>query len=157
MLFFNLLIPFFLSAPPAVHDFRMSVCEIKYSGEQSRIELKFYIFRDDLRTALYGSMGEGDLAAGTVSGYILENFRLEINGKAEALAYRSMEEKKGQLLVTFTAPAIAPERISKLRISDRLLLKTFRKQTNMVFIEIPEQAKITEIFDVQKTEMEYFF
>jgi hypothetical protein len=52
------------------HDFKMSVCEIVYVPENQGFDVKFYLFADDLKAAVYGNPEAAELAAEVAGNYV---------------------------------------------------------------------------------------
>ncbi len=141
----------------AAHEFKMSVCEIVYSQKEEAFDVKFYLFQDDLKETLYGDPGADHLEADAVKNYILQKVKLSINGQGQPLAFRSMKNKEDQVLVVFSTPRHTLSNTSSILISNQLLVEKFRKQTNMVFVEMPGRAKLTQVLNAKKTEGEFEF
>ncbi len=143
---------FLLCSSFATHEFKMSVCEIVYSEEKEIFDVKFYLFQDDLKEAIYGDPKAGNLEADSVRNYILQKVKLSVNRQEQPLIFQSIQNKNDQVQVTFSTPKHIHSNISNILVSDQLLIEKFSKQTNMVFVEMPGRSKLTQILDVKKTE-----
>ena len=144
-----------LTAFSPAHDFKMSVCEITYEEEQKVFEVKFYLFQDDLKVAIFGNPIPPELEASSVSNYILKKTKLSLNEKAIALSFSEMKEREDQIQVVFRSEVISLSPNSKLKISNQLFLDKFKQQTNMVYLNMPGRSKITQIMNGAKTEVEF--
>ncbi len=140
---------------PEAHEFKMSVCEISFSAEANAFEVKFYLFQDDLKEALYDNPEAPELDKSDVDSYIIENVRLSFGDENQSLQFQSIQEKNDQVLVSYTLPCSKPPSFSKLLISNQLLIEKFKKQSNMVFLQMPDREKMTLILDAKKTEGEF--
>lgn len=146
------ILSFILSAYPAAHDFKMSVCEINYVAEKESFEVRFYIFQDDLKEALYDNPSADELAEQQVISYILEKVKLRVDGQPISLTFSEMKEREDQVKVVFHSSKFKAENIFNLLISNQLLLEKFKTQTNMVYVTMPGQNKMTKILNAGKNE-----
>ena len=143
--------------PGAAHDFKMSVCEIIYSPEKEAFDVKFYLFQDDLKAAVYGNPLAEIVEAGAVSAYILKHFYLGLDGQQQTLSYHSLREKNDQVLVQFTTPKISPKTKASITVKSTLLTEKFRDQINMVYLIFPEKSNKTQMLNATKTEGSFSF
>jgi hypothetical protein len=135
----------------------MSVCEVVYSTEKEVLEVKFYIFQDDLKAVLYGNPDAPAIEEGLASGYILKHFNLAINGLPQPLGFQFMRGKNDQILVQFATQKIPVGSISSIQVKSNLLTEKFRDQINMVYAVLPGREKLTQILDATKTEARFSF
>lgn len=147
-----LFISILLFAAPAAHDFKMSVCEINYLAEKESFQVRFYIFQDDLKEALYGDPLSDKMEEERVVEYILEKIKIQSDGQPISLAFSEIKEREDQIKVVFNTSKIKAETISKLLVSNQLLLEKFKSQTNMVYVTLPGQTKKTMILNAGKTD-----
>lgn len=152
-----LFISILLSAFPAAHDFKMSVCEINYVTDKAFFEVRFYIFQDDLKEALYGDPQSDKMEEGSVVNYILEKVKIQSDGLPVPLTFSEMKEREDQIKVVFHTAKIKGGTISNLLVSNQLLLEKFKNQTNMVYVTLPGQTKKTKILNADKTEGTFEF
>lgn len=135
----------------ADHDFKLSVCEIVYSPDKQAFDLKFYIFQDDLKAALYNNPNAPEIRKADAGDYILKHFSLSLDGRPLALKLRSMEEKNDQVLLHFTTPKAPPSPTAALSVKNTLLIGNFRDQINMLYLIFPEKEKKTLMMNATKT------
>lgn len=139
----------------AVHDFKLSVCEIRYEDSIGTYELKFYLFQDDLKAALYDDPAAPAMAEADVAGYIRQHFTFRPGGETVPLRYESMREKNDQVLVRFTVGGEGPDTYDHLSIRNTILVEKFRQQSNMVYLYLPGKEKASQLFDVRRTSWRY--
>ncbi|MEY3050510.1 MAG: hypothetical protein RLY31_295 [Bacteroidota bacterium] len=140
---------------PAVHDFKLSVCEIRYEDSLHTYALKFYLFQDDLKAAIYDDPTAPTLSESDVADYIRQHFSFRPDGESVPMQYESMKEKNDQVLVRFTVGG--PERATyrHLSIQNTILVEKFRQQSNMVYLYLPGREKATQLFDSRRTVWQY--
>jgi hypothetical protein len=83
--------------------------------------------------------------------YILEKVKIQSDGQPISLAFSEIKEREDQVKVVFNTSKIKAETISKLLVSNQLLLEKFKSQTNMVYVTLPGQTKKTMILNAGKT------
>ena len=137
------------------HDFKMSVCEVVYVEEKTAFEVKFYIFQDDLKEAVYGNPLAELLERDSVEKYLEKHFSLYSKDQKLPLNFQLVEEKSDQIRVTLSSAEVPLASLSKIAIKNTILIEQFPKQTNMVYVILPEQAKLTGLFNRQKKEMTF--
>lgn len=158
MLFYKIMLPFIFSVTPCKdHDFKMSVCEVVYAPEKEAFDVKFYLFQDDLRAALYGNPNAPDIEENKATDYILHHFNLNINGQSQPITFQSMRGKNDQVLVQFSTVKIPLASISKMQVKNNLFLEKFRDQINMVYAVLPGRDKLTQMLDATRTEVNFSF
>jgi hypothetical protein len=134
------------------HDFKMSVCEIVYVPENQGFDVKFYLFADDLKAAVYGNPEAAELATEVAVNYVLKHFSLTVNGRQHTPVFQSMREKNDQVLLHFTCPGISLRNLEQVNLKNNLLIEKFRDQVNMVYLVLPEHSKKTLMLNAAKTE-----
>ena len=139
------------------HDFKMSVCEIVYAAENQSFGVSFYLFKDDLGSAIYGQSPQ-NITAEAACDYVLKRFSLSVDGAAQALRFRAIQEKNDQVLVQFDTPKISVHTISGIKVRNTLLVEKFASQANMVYVFYPDETnKQTKIFNTANTSAEFSF
>lgn len=163
MLFVNVLISALWSvantvpaAAPVLHDYKMSVCEIVCSP-QNTVAVKFYLFTDDLTATITGNPQNALPAGQLVGEYILKHFRMSVNGSAQNLSFQSIRQKNDQVLVEFGGPDMAGKSISTVQVKNDLLLEKYKDQVNMVYAIFPEKSKQVRMLDAGNREGAFTF
>ncbi len=137
---------------PVSHDFKMSVCEINYVNENEFFVIRFYLFQDDLKEALYGDPLAHQLDEALVNTYILEKVKIHSNGHPISFTLTAIKEREDQVQVIFQSEKTTTQNLSNLLVSNKLLIEKFRKQTNMVYVTFPGHTKLTKILNIENTE-----
>jgi hypothetical protein len=152
-----MILPFVFLLNAKDHDFKMSVCEIVYSTDNEAFDVKFYLFQDDLKAALYNNPDAPTIEGNKASEYILRHFNLNINGQAQSLVFQSLKEKNDQVLAQFSTQKIPLASLSKMQVKNNLLLEKFREQINMVYALLPGRDKLVQMLNATKTEAGFSF
>ncbi len=140
-----------------VHDLKLSVCEIVYQADQSRFELSFYIFQDDLKASIYQNPEAPQLPAEDVKNYVQQHFDWQVNAKKQALHFVSVREKNDQVAVLFRSGNIPLSEISSLTVNSTVLTAKFREQVNMVYAILPGQGRKVQMLTSAKTQGQFNF
>lgn len=140
-----------------VHDLKLSVCEIVYQADQSRFELTFYLFQDDLKYALYKNPEAPQLHAKDVSSYVEKHFDWQVNDRQQSMQFISIREKNDQVAVLFRSGNIPLSDISKVAVSSTILTAIFREQVNMVYAIMPGQGRKVQMLNSTKKLGEFNF
>lgn len=161
MLFIQLILPSVLwisgLGPLKAHDFKMSVCEVVYSPEKEAFDVKFYLFQDDLRTALYGNPNAPAIEEDKAADYLLRHFSLSVNGQQQPIAFQSMQGKNDQVLLQFSTQKIHLQSVATMQVKNSLLIEKFRDQINMVYAILPKRDKLTQMLNATRTEAGFSF
>jgi hypothetical protein len=139
-----------------LHDYKMSVCEVVYQPATTGMEVKFYLFTDDLTAALTGNPTAALPGREVIGQYILQHFQLKVNGNAQNLQFYAIRQKDEQVLVQFNTGAISGN-ISNIAVTNSLLTEKFKEQTNVVYAIVPGNSKKTEMLDHNKTSAYFYF
>ncbi|GAB4250831.1 MAG: hypothetical protein Kow0027_14460 [Saprospiraceae bacterium] len=149
-----LLLSSFLAAqrPGSFHDFKMSVCEMTFPLENEDLQLKFYLFQDDLKAALYDNPDAPNIDEEKAAAYIADHFKISVNGQVATLHFNSMRMKNDQVLLEFTCPGTRFRSPVQLGVHNTILVEQFRKQVNMVYLNAPGKDRITLMLHASKTD-----
>ena len=122
-----------------MHEFYVSITEIRYNAQRERFEISMRIFPDDLDRALLERNGirtqlatalEHDLADSLLMLYLLEDFSLEVDGEALELTYLGKEAESNAIWCYLESSVrSAPETI---QIRNRILTEYFPDQVNII-------------------------
>lgn len=134
----------------ADHDLFMSICEIEEIDEG--MELRFYLFHDDLKTALYGNPTAPDISPEDAEKYIVEKTKLTVGGQAIPIDFQNLDYRQEQVRLIFRAPLPPGQKIENLTFKNRLLLEYFPAQVNMVYFIRKDGERLVEMLDSNTTE-----
>jgi hypothetical protein len=134
------------------HDFKLSVCEIYWSETKQHFEVKFYIFHDDLRAAVYGNPNHPVLESEDVTPYLMRHFEMSVSGQVLKLSFESYRQKDDQVLYQYNSPGIRFPANSKIQVKNEILTDKFRDQINMVYVIFPGQPKQTQMLNASKSQ-----
>lgn len=134
-----LLLSLILSTSWLLHEFYVSLTEIRYNKQTERFELSIRIFPDDLDRALLARSGihtqlatelEHRQADSLLISYILEDFTLEVNGKKLPLEYLGKEPESNAIWCYLeSAKVVNPESIT---VRNAILTEYFPDQVNII-------------------------
>lgn len=133
------------------HDFKMSVCEMIFASQNEDLQLKFYLFQDDLKQALYNNSDAPKIEEQKARDYLFEHFALAADGNPAPLKFESLSLKNDQVLIQFTSPGTRIANLQNLQVTTTILISEFRKQVNMVYLIAPEKDRITLMLHASKT------
>ncbi len=122
-----------------MHDFYVSLSEVRYNTETERFEVSMRIFPDDLDRALLARSGittqlatelEHKSADSLLRVYLLEDFSIEVNGSLLELNYLGKEPESDAIWCYLESSRVAaPETIT---IQSILLTELFPDQVNII-------------------------
>ena len=150
-----ILLASFWAAPPAaeteaLHPIHIVVTEVQWNQERQALEVIHRIFLDDLEAALERHSGMGNLRIGTewesaqtdslIAAYVAEHFKLTVDGKPVP------GQMLGKVIADVHAAEIGVEypsvpAFSKLEVENRLLLRVYADQHNIVKVSYQGQKK----------------
>lgn len=122
-----------------MHEFYVSITEIRYNTETERFEVSMRIFPDDLDRALLERNGivsqlatelEHKSADSLLMVYLLEDFSIEVNGTLLELNYLGKESESDAIWCYLESAEItAPEAIT---VRNAILTEYFLDQVNII-------------------------
>jgi len=122
-----------------IHEFYVSITEVRYNTNTERFEVSMRIFPDDLDRALLERTGihtqlatelEHKKADSLLMVYVLEDFSLEVNGKDLELNYLGKEPESNAIWCYLESSQISdPE---ALTVRNVLLTEYFPDQVNII-------------------------
>lgn len=122
-----------------MHKFYVSLTEIRYNEKTERFEVSMRIFPDDLDLALLERSGihtqlatelEHEMADSLLMIYLLEDFKLRVNGKELKLNYLGKEPESDAIWCYLESPnTAAPDSIT---ILNTILTEYFPDQVNII-------------------------
>ena len=135
-----ILFPFMLvTGSWLMHEFYVSITEIRYNPVRERFEISMRIFPDDLDRALFERKGihtqlateiEHVEADSLLMAYILEDFSLEVNGEALELSYLGKEPEANAIWCYLESSRIVDP--AKMRVRNLILTEYFPDQVNII-------------------------
>ena len=134
-----ILLSLFISGAWLMHEFYVSLSEVRYNTETERFEVSIRIFPDDLDRALLARSGittqldtelEHKSADSLLMVYLLEDFSIEVNGALLELSYLGKEPESDAIWCYLESSRVAaPETI---KIQNVLLTEYFLDQVNII-------------------------
>lgn len=126
-----------------MHEFYVSLAEIRYNSESERLEVSLRIFPDDMDRALethYGIISnlateiEHPSADSLVGVYLQNLLEIELNGKAVPLSYLGKEAEADVMWCYLeSGPVPIP---SEFNISNSILTEIFGDQVNITQVYV---------------------
>jgi hypothetical protein len=122
-----------------MHDFYVSLTEVRYNTQTERFEVSMRIFPEDLDRALMERTGihtqlatelEPKEADSLLMHYLLEGFSLQVNGEDLALSYLGKEAESDAIWCYLESSKVsAPESIT---VRNAVLTDFFMDQVNII-------------------------
>lgn len=122
-----------------LHEFYVSLTEVRFNPQSKRIEVSIRIFPDDLDRALLKKHGiftqlaselEAPEADSLVGDYLQEHFSLEVDGQSLELEYLGKEPEADAIWCYLESEKIAEP--SHYQIYNSILIQSFEDQVNIV-------------------------
>jgi len=122
-----------------MHKFYLSLTEIRFNPGTGRIEVSMRIFPDDLDRALMDKTGiktmlatelEPPGADSLLKEYLMESFRIEVNGKAVVLNYLGKEPEADAIWCYLESEPVS--RPVTIMVTQAVLTEIFEEQVNIV-------------------------
>jgi len=122
-----------------LHEFYVSITEIRYNPGSEKFEISMRIFPDDLDRALLERSGIHTLLAtemehlkadSLLMAYILEGFSLEVDGEALELTYLGKEPESDAIWCYLESSGIADP--GKMTVRNQILTEYFPDQVNII-------------------------
>jgi hypothetical protein len=122
-----------------IHEFYVSLTELRYNPDSSRLEVSMRIFPDDLDRALQASYGvethlatqlEPAEADSLLDHYLRLHFRVEVNGEAVAFSYLGKEPEANAIWCYLESDPI--NHPYSLNIRNTILMDKFEDQVNII-------------------------
>jgi hypothetical protein len=126
-------------AGSALHKFYVSLTELRYNPDSSRLEVSMRIFPDDLDRALLEKYGlathlatglEPAEADSLVGEYLTLHLRVEVNGAPVSFTYLGKEPEANALWCYLESDPVTSPR--SLKIRNTILLDEFEDQVNII-------------------------
>lgn len=128
-----------LSSAWLMHEFYVSITEVRYNPDTERFEVSIRIFPDDLDRALLERSGihtqlatelEHEMADTLLISYLREDFSLEVNGVVLELNYLGKEPESDAIWCYLESSEVPEPEI--LRIRNAVLTEFFPDQVNII-------------------------
>ncbi|MEN8227942.1 MAG: DUF6702 family protein [Bacteroidota bacterium] len=123
----------------AMHEFYVSLTEVRYNSRSGRVEVSIRVFPDDLDRALLEKHGihtqlaselEAPEADSLLKVYLLDHFSLEINGQFLELEYLGKEPEADAIWCYLESETVSEPK--SYRIHNSILTMSFEDQVNIV-------------------------
>lgn len=122
-----------------LHEFYVSLTEVRFNPQSSRIEVSIRVFPDDLDRALLDQHGiytqlaselEAPEADSLLMLYLLKNFTLEVDGHTIKLEYLGKEAEADAIWCYLESETLTEPKIYQL--SSSILIQSFEDQVNII-------------------------
>lgn len=133
-----------LSATGVLHKFYVSLSEIRYNGETSRVEVSMRIFPDDLDRALSENFGvdthlatslEPVAADSLVGLYLKSHFTLVSDGRELSFTYLGKATEADAIWCFLESSPVNPAP-SGLQVRNTILMDQFEEQVNIIQVYV---------------------
>ena len=131
-----------------MHEFYVSITEVRYNTQRERFEISMRIFPDDLDRALLERNGihtqlatklEHHMADSLLMVYLMEDFGMEVDGQELELNYLGKEPESNAIWCYLESARIrAPE---TMHIRNRILTEYFPDQVNIIQVYLGKWNK----------------
>ena len=134
-----ILLSLFISGAWLMHEFYVSLSEVRYNIETERFEVSIRIFPDDLDRALLARSGittqldtelEHKSADSLLMVYLLEDFSIEVNGALLELSYLGKEPESDAIWCYLESSKVAAP--STITVRSVILTEYFPDQVNII-------------------------
>ena len=122
-----------------LHEFYVSLTEVRYNPRSGRLEVSIRVFPDDLDRALQEEHGiftqlaselEAPEADSLLGAYLLDHFSLELNGQPLELEYLGKEAEADAIWCYLESDSLSPPRT--YQVVNSILVAHFPDQVNIV-------------------------
>lgn len=122
-----------------MHEFYVSLTELRYNANSSRLEVSMRIFPDDLDRALYETYGlethlstrlEPAQADSLLGLYLMHHFRVEADGAAVPFSYLGKEPEANAIWCYLESDHLSSP--GNLKIRNTILMDEFEDQVNII-------------------------
>ncbi|MGA1544211.1 MAG: DUF6702 family protein [Saprospiraceae bacterium] len=136
------------------HDFHISKCLVEYKPESSTFQISLHLFIDDLEQsmALEGrdslfllTAKESPIAELSVSKFLEEHFKIEVNGHPVTYEYLGKETAGDYIAMWCYMEVTKVPYPTQITIYNDLLLNIFEDQKNIITVIGPDEKKAVMI------------
>jgi hypothetical protein len=131
-------------APPALHDFYVSICTIRHNPETRTLDITWRMTTHDIEHTLLPESGDRDLKLGTerelpeadslIAVYLLRHLMLRMDGTVLSPRYLGKEVEHDDLYCYLQVDDI--EYVGAMTVHNTLLQDLFDEQENVVHLEV---------------------
>jgi len=138
----------FLSAWLTFHPIHVSVTEITFDEKEKELEIISRIFIDDLESAIRASRNEPDLKLleptgvttdQLVSGYLQQQLKISLDGKAQKIIFLGHEIENEAMLCYIQVTGV--KRFKNIEVTNGTLVELYDDQSNLVHVTVGEKVK----------------
>lgn len=139
------------------HPLHLSVSDVVYQPESNSLEITQRLFSDDLEDALRNFSGQKadvlnppdpEQLSALIGDYLLEHFRLQLNGKPVQLNYLGYEIEGEAVWVYLEVPGV--RRVREIGIQNTTFFELFDDQVNLINIEKDGEIRSLKLTPEQK-------
>lgn len=137
----------YFQAPPVLHDFHISKCNIEYKPDEASLQISLQMFIDDLEVALkeqghdslyIGTAKESELSNEFIEAYIVQKLKLKANEKElEDYSWIGKEISEDLTSLWCYIEIDSIEELHSLHLKNEILLEIFPDQKNINKILVP--------------------
>jgi hypothetical protein len=130
-------------APPALHDYYVSICTIRHNPETRTLDITWRMTTHDIEHTLLPESGDRNLKLGTdkelpeadslVAGYLLRHLQLRMDGTPLNIRYLGKQVEMDDLYCYLQVDDV--EHLGVLSVHATLLQDLFDEQENVVHLE----------------------
>ncbi|NRA48859.1 MAG: hypothetical protein HRU12_06975, partial [Phaeodactylibacter sp.] len=141
------------------HPLKMSYTAIKYGQENSRLNVSFRVFQDDVEAAFLRNYGyrcniveqaNDSLLLAYLEGYFDQVFDCWLEDEEVCFSYLSMQpEQQMGLVLYFESQPVPFEQLTNLDIYNSILINSFPQQVNMFFVALDADRRYTTRMDIK--------
>ena len=151
MLIVKYLFAAFLLGNTNSHDLYLSICEMEQPAD-GLLEIRYYLFHDDLKMALYNDPTAPEIHPDDAQRYIAQNTQLLLNGELVTPTFQTLDYRKEQVRLSYQVELGPGQILKKIDLTDCLLIEHFRTQVNMVYFVKPDGDRLVQMLDAGKVE-----
>lgn len=140
---FLLLSAMLFLAPPALHDYYVSICTIRHNAETRTLDITWRMTTHDIEHSLLSESGDRDLKLGTgkelpeadslLAGYLLRHLDLRMDGTPLKIRYLGKQVELEDMYCYLQVDDV--EYLTLLSVHATLLQDLFDEQENVVHLE----------------------
>lgn len=139
------------------HPLHLSVSDVVYKPESKSLEITQRLFSDDLEDALRTFSGrkvdvlnppDPERLSALIGDYLLENFRLQLNGKPVQPNYLGYEIEGEAVWVYLEVPGV--RRVREIGIQNTAFFELFDDQVNLINVEKDGEIRSLKLTPEQK-------
>ena len=136
-----------LSSGFTLHEFYVSLCQVDHNPETKSLEITMRIFTDDLEYGITGSQdfyglgtsNEPPSSDSLIYSYILENFKVNLNGNCLKPDFIGKEVEVDVTWIYLEIEEV--EFLSRIEVTNYMLTELFRDQVNIINVKYNSETR----------------